>query len=248
MADIVCRVQSEPLDVVSLGEAPRLTPEIAAAVDRIWADAKEVRGSELYDGSVFAVSEVSPGRIEGRWTTYRNFFAQRRSKRLRKVLAIRALAVTGVVLSGNRVLLARRSQQSEQDPGGWEFAPAGSVERIDNPAAGLVDTTRHLLLELFEEIGQTAENFETAPKLFGLIEDEDAGVVDLVYGLSLRPEFGEDLTRIASSAGPEHTEFALVPIEDCQQFLLRNTAPPAAASEAIASFFDLAEIFADFRS
>jgi len=242
MARLRYRTLSKSPSVIGHGDAPPLDEELASEVDEIWANALQYAERPPFDGSIFNVTRLSSDLIEGNWTTYRRFYAQRRSARLRDALSIRVLAVTGVILCANQIILGRRSSELEQDRNFWEFVPSGGVERQINQATDLIDPSRQVLQELDEELGLSDGDITAAPKFFGIIEDDVESVVDLVYGLKAASGIWQP-SKAQQIDQSEHSDFTLVPLEELPNITNRSDLALGAATEVIATQFNLMRLF-----
>ena len=192
---------------------PSLDAEVAAAVDRLWDAEMAARGAGLFDGPLFSLLEHSPGRLSARAVTYRQLIASRRDPELARRIGLRPMGVTGLLLSPEGVVLGRRSQGLHTEPGRWEPAPAGALDRLDWRAV--------LLAELAEELGLTADAV-SGPEAVALIEDLGTGVHDILC--RVRTRLGADQITAAWRAGgtDEYDELAVLAPDALEGFLSRN--------------------------
>ena len=161
-------------------EMPILPPDLDARVSDLWLEASA--GHKLFNGRVFSVDEVAPDRIAGHWSEYRRIVAQMQDETLRTAVNVRNLAVCGVLVGPDGVLLGRRTSAALYQPGMWQLPPAGSV---DGGAAipGGADLRHALMLELKEELGLSPDAVQGFHPLC-LIEHPGSGVSDLGIALS----------------------------------------------------------------
>ena len=157
-----------------------LPPDLDTRISNLWAAVSAEHA--LFNGRVFSVDEVTPDRIAGHWSEYRRIVAQMQDATLRSAVNVRNLAVCGVLVGPDGVLLGRRIATALYQPGMWQLPPAGSV---DGGAAipGGADLHRALMLELQEELGLGPEAVQGFHPLC-LIEHPDSGVCDLGIALS----------------------------------------------------------------
>jgi 8-oxo-dGTP diphosphatase len=90
----------------------------------------------------------------------------------------RGLGVRGIVRSGERVLLGKRSPNVGRYPGLWEFLPAGGLAVGEEPVACL-------LREMHEEIGVEPGG---APVAVALMFDDVARTWEIVFGITAREQ------------------------------------------------------------
>jgi hypothetical protein len=145
---------------------------VAAAddIDSAW-QALRRREPALFDGEVLHVADVDleAGLIRCERGRYRHVAV----RAVGVETGMRALGVSGAVLSGDRVLIARRAEVVHLYPGRWELAPSGSaspppdaIEQFEANNASTVDLIGSLMAELHEEAGLSAEANEATPMLF----------------------------------------------------------------------------------
>ena len=185
----ISHVLAPTLRVEVVDPPPPAPPGIEAAVERLWAEACAARPA-LFNGRVFAARDITPERITGFWTDYRHAYAQIRDPSLFAALAIRALAVNGVVEGPDGIVFGRRDPAAIYQAGLWQCPPAGSVEA--RAGDNTVDLEIQLLAELAEELGMPADSVSGFRPL-AAVEHPGSHVVDV--GIALRT--GWDQARIA---------------------------------------------------
>jgi hypothetical protein len=163
--------------------APALPASLEARVAALWEEEVGRRGDDLFDGSILSVVHAGSDLVEGEITDYRRLIAQRADPDLRARLAVRPLAVSGLLRCAEGVVFAKRSPRVTEAGGRWELAPSGGLD-----AAGLVpdepvEPQAQILTELSEELGVPASSVEP-PTPFCLVDDHDTGIVDI--GIELR--------------------------------------------------------------
>ncbi|GBQ84115.1 hypothetical protein [Asaia krungthepensis] len=166
-------------------DAPFLNDDtVEAGIDEVWHDALAVH-PRLYNGRVFCLSELTPSRLSGFWCEYRWVLAQMRSPALASHLKLRSLAVTGLLICPDGVVLGRRNPNSLYLPGYWQGVPAGSVEARGEQEP--VDLGAQLLAELDEEIGFSDDVSLTPPLL--ACEHTETHIVDIGFGIHTTRRF-----------------------------------------------------------
>ena len=190
-------------------EMPVLSPDLDARVSRLWAEASA--GHALFNGRVFSVDEVTPDRIAGHWSEYRRIVAQMRDETLRTVVNVRNLAVCGILMGPDGVLLGRRTSSALYQPGMWQLPPAGSV---DGGAAvpGGADLRHALMLELREELGLGPDAVQGFRPLC-LIEHPGSGVSDLGISFSTHLTHAQLLAAHEAGGNDEYDVLISAPVE-----------------------------------
>ncbi|WP_336762216.1 hypothetical protein [Asaia sp. VD9] len=203
---------SAPWPVTSLATALSITchpapvlddPDLEAAIEAQWHDALKAHPG-LYNGRVFCLSSLSPDALSGFWCEYRWVLAQMRAPELAARLNLRSLAVTGLLLCPDGVVLGRRNPNSLYLPGYWQGVPAGSVEARED--ADTVDLGAQLLAELDEEVGLSGAVTLSGPLL--ACEHDHTHIVDL--GFMIRTDLSFAAIRAAwqARANDEYDQIA----------------------------------------
>lgn len=218
---------SQPLAVVgaraldvSLAETPFApAPAVVERVQTFWNALAQVRPT-LHDGTVVALTgyekQADSLAVVIHAVPYRYCLAQRRGLDP-KVMGV---AVAGVAFgqeAGRRTfVLGRRSQSVVQHPRCWEFVPSGALS-WSSVKGKTVDAAGHLREELGEELGvEYAEGARLFP--IGLIEDWDAAVVELCFGVEIAGPV------VRPAANPEYEDFQLVQEQELPNFLREHGA------------------------
>lgn len=188
---------------------------LAAATEQrvaaIWANEMQARGTGLYDGRIYTLIEYGRNCLTVRPMQYRHLVARRRAPELAQAgLALRPLGVTGLLTCPDGIVLGRRAAHVAANPGLWEPAPAGSLDRLD-PAALLLD-------ELGEELGLMPAQV-TPPVACGLIEDLASGVVDILFRLETDLDAAAVTAAHRARGSGEYTEIAVVAPAELLAFL-----------------------------
>jgi 8-oxo-dGTP pyrophosphatase MutT (NUDIX family) len=195
--------------------AQHLAPPVEARVDAIWAAAKERRGDRLFNGRVLSLVGHTPQRVTAQTSEYRRFVAQLEEPSLAAALGVRPLAVTGVLVCRDGLVLGKRADTLTEHAGRWEPAPAGSLDRPD-PHAQLRD-------ELEEELGIAAHQL-TVCRPVGLVEALGSRVVDIVFDLRTPLTADEVRAAHAARATPEYADIAVVPERELGAYVTEHRA------------------------
>lgn len=215
--------------------SPPLSADLEKAVTAAW-DAERARRPGLTDGTLFSVDHFSAERITGRFVPYRHRIAQRARPELAAALAVRPLAVSGVLMCADGVVFGRRAAALTDAPGRWELVPSGGVEAqaMDTPAdaAGRVNLRRQILAELAEEIGLDPGDV-FGLELFCAVEDDDSGIVDI--GIALASSLSAETVRRrhAERGSGEYVEIAIVAVSQVPGFVAAREGELLAVSRVL---------------
>lgn len=190
-------------------EMPALPPDLDDRVSALWEAARADHA--LFNGRVFSVDRVTPGRITGHWSEYRRIVAQMQDPALRTAVGVRNLAVCGVITGPDGVLLGRRTATAIYQPGMWQLPPAGSVDGGAETPAG-IDLHRALMLELHEELGLGPDAVQGFHPLC-LIEHPGSGVSDLGIALTTRLTHAEIIAAHAAGGDGEYDRLISAPAD-----------------------------------
>lgn len=160
-----------------------LDGDLDLAIDELWLQAQAHLQGELFNGHIFCVEEIGRDLITGHWTEYRRLVAQLARPELFPRLRIRSLAVNGVVICPDGVVLGQRPERAIYQAGLWQLAPAGSVDPGAIALDGTIDVICQAAIELREELGLPFDVIDDAEP-FALVEHPVSHVCDL--GICLR--------------------------------------------------------------
>ena len=154
---------------------------------------------------------MTPDRIAGHWSEYRRIVAQMQDETLRTVVNVQNLAVCGILVGPDGVLLGRRTSTALYHPGMWQLPPAGSV---DGGAAipGGADLHHALMLELREELGLGPDAVQGFRPLC-MIEHPGSGVSDLGIALSTHLTHAELLAAHKAGGNDEYEMLISAPAD-----------------------------------
>lgn len=173
----------------------------------------EVEG--MVEGRLLNVMSIHRECIETKVVAYNDWKEQVENRRSP---GIRPLAVTGVFGCEDGYLMGRRRSSAVEDPGLFEFVPAGGVEAIGTGLVSEPSPIRQLFKEAKEELLLDAEEIGTLQYLT-CAENLFSGVIDLVYRAEIQLSTGEAKGRLQSVPVFEHTElmFIRAPWRDLSQ-------------------------------
>lgn len=211
--------------------SPPLSADLEKAVAAAW-DAERARRPGLTDGTLFSIDHFSADRIAGRFVPYRHRIAARARPELAAALAVRPLAVSGLLLCADGVVFGRRAAQLTDAPEKWELVPSGGVESSAADAAGRVNLRRQILVELAEEIGLDAGDV-SGLELFCAVEDDDSGIVDISIALASSLSAETVHRRHAERGSGEYVEIAIVAVSQIPGFVAAREGELLAVSRVL---------------
>ena len=211
--DVAVTIEPEPLEVPA---------HLAPVVEAVWEHEQAHRGGTLFNGRTLSVLSHAPDLIHTRIVEYRLVLAARRRPDLFTALAIRPLAVSGLLRCADGIVFGRRGPGVTTDSGLWELVPSGGLDAADRQACG---PRQQILTELVEEVGLDATQIRDC-RPFCLIEDRTTGVFDIGVALQTDLEAGavEEAQRRASD---EYSELRIVPDHRVAEFLAGGAILPA---------------------
>lgn len=135
-------IQLDPkFHLVQEKRAPFYTP-FEKQVEEIWQKGI-AEGKLLFEGQIFRPISFTPEEMVGDFISYRYFYGQTKGLPLH----IHTAGVTAIIQKEDQVLLAQRAENLAYLPGLWEFAPSGTLSKLD--------LKEQMVEELQEEIGVT---------------------------------------------------------------------------------------------
>ncbi len=148
-------------------------------------------------------------------------------------LAIRPMAVTGLVRLGGRVVLARRGSNVTQDVEKWELAPSGGLSPNDASRDQAPSLVNQLLIEAKEELNLNLNPFDS-PVPLGLLQDSQTRINDFVFLCDLSISSSDFTSLFASRESQEYTDLKIASwdeirtaswISESSRHILRAVAP-----------------------
>lgn len=205
------------------GQRAMLAGALTAEIDAHWLAAQAESGGALFNGAVLSVDEITPALLRGHMTEYRRVLAQLRAPALFEALHLRPLAVCGVLLSPDGVVLGRRQRAAIYQSGMWQAPPAGNVDARALRPSGEVDLRCQLLTELREELGLTRDAVH-AIRPIALVEHGATHVLDLGFLLTTPLPFTTIAAIHAGEGNEEYDMLRVVPLAALPDFLTRMVA------------------------
>jgi hypothetical protein len=222
MSDFVVHPIHPDVEVRITGRMPPLSGAMEARIDQFWDAAVarvEAHGAgRLFNGVIFTIDTISPGRLTGHLTEYRRQVAQMEDNALYGELALRPLAVCGVLSCRDGIVIGRRHAGAIYQPGMWQLCPAGSVDAGVERSDGTMDFRRQLITELREELGIAPDRVSDATPLC-LVEHPGSHVCDLAMAIRTTLGAGDILRLHAARGDPEYETIRVIPISELSAFV-----------------------------
>jgi len=197
---------------------PPLPAWLEARVDAIWESEQARLGGVLFNGRVFSADIITPHFVYGHWTEYRRIVAQMRRPDLHTALAIRPVAVGGVILGPDGLLFGRRPERAVYQAGEWQLPPAGNVDPTCARAEGLLDPVGMLLVEMAEELGLPPSALRDIRPI-GFAEHPNTHLLDLGMAASTDLSAADMLALHAEGGNAEYGELVAVSLSELPRFL-----------------------------
>lgn len=202
-----------PITTRVMRTAPLSLPlTLRTQIEQIWSDAI-ANNPNLFNGKIYTLKNYKDGNLYIADSEYKVSFSLQKSPKIFKENPILILAVTGILLCEDGLILGRRGNSVSFQNGLWEPAPAGSLSCLDPKA--------QVLEELEEELG-IARNRINEIEITGLIEDQSTNIADIIYKITIKEKFNEIKSIIKHSKDNEHDELHCVKIADLGSFLTEN--------------------------
>jgi len=230
MGEWVVHEVDPALAVVVERGLPALGAALEAEVEALWTAARARLGGALFNGRVFSADRIARDRVAGHFTEFRRIVAQVARPELFAELALRPLAVNGVVRVRDGILIGRRSLKTAYQAGKWQLPPAGSVDPGAADAGGNIDLAVQLLKELREEVGITATRTALGAPIC-IVEHPGSHVLDIGIPVSVPLDGAAALALHARLGDGEYEPMRVVAEADFSALLaeLGDTVVPPTA-------------------
>ena len=161
------------------------SPDIRQKVDALWQEEQRRRGASLTNGRIFSLEHRDGATFTVWEAQYKSWIAQRRDPALFASLAIRPLAISGIIRLKEGLVFARRANSNTQDPGLWELPPSGGIDVACRRTGGIIAAEAQVLAELEEELAVPTTALDAPPRAIAVMEDTLDRVTDIVFALQL---------------------------------------------------------------
>ncbi|TDQ80967.1 UDP-2,4-diacetamido-2,4,6-trideoxy-beta-L-altropyranose hydrolase [Dongia mobilis] len=216
LAISLTRIHSTP--TCHLADPALVPPDaVASRAQAIWDEELQRRSADLFNGEIVSVTSLNNTAIVGRRAEYRSLLAQSRDPDIFRWLQVRPLAVTGILICPEGVVIGRRSKSVFQSPGLWELAPSGSVDLGTMDEQGNINLLNQLMQELKEEIGLSATDIAEVEPL-AIACDTDSQVFDVCFILRTSRPWPQILASYAADGNSEYESLDILPLRDIVAF------------------------------
>ena len=175
---------SPNLTIVDSGGELNISSSVQEKITSNWELEKQKRDTDLFDGRIFNLTEITRETLTGFYIDYSVSLAQYCDPNLFDDLGVRPLAVSGFVSCEQGIVFGLRNENLTADAGMWELVASGGVDdsvRLDD---GTVDFREQFLDELCEEINLPSDAIrEIAPII--MLEESQTHVCDIVIETNL---------------------------------------------------------------
>jgi hypothetical protein len=203
------------IEIVAETDVP-FAANVEQQIDEVWKAENAKRISGLFNGPILSFVSYESETIQARVTDYRHFLAQRRVPELFDVLAIRPLAVSGLVSLGSKIAFGKRASNTTQDANRWELVPSGGLTPRARDQQGNISAKAQVLEELKEELG-LPDSLVGSTRPFILVEDTAAHVIDIGFHIELSASADEVKAAMANRTD-EYSGIDWVDKSDIDQF------------------------------
>lgn len=229
---------SEDTRISIIQDVFRPSQEIENAVNLIWANAIVKQNFLLTNSKVLRFIEKLNNNIIAQVCEYKYFYAQTKQPNLFASLNITILAVSGITICGNGIVVGKRSVDSLQDAGYWEFTPSGSISVPDLSLKLDTDYAEdQVIVELEEEIGILGREIGNI-SLIGCLRDTEAHVIDLLFLITTTITRKELYSRSLHSINDEYTEIYIIDSRLISMFLWFKRKRVVASSHALLRIYN----------
>jgi hypothetical protein len=233
MESFVVHMVKPDLEVRITRQMPALPAALDEQVEALWhtaADRVEAGGAgRLFNGQVFSIDSITPGRVTGHLTEYRRLVAQAENHALFPELRIRSLSACGVLRCADGILVGRRPAAAIYQPGMWQLCPAGSVDAGVRRADGTMDFRAQLLTEIREELGLGADVIGDITPLC-LVEHPGSHVCDLGMAASTPLDAASVFAAHKAHGNGEYDPLRIIAVPALPDFIVSagdTLVPPA---------------------
>ena len=201
-------------------EKPFVLPKhLINSVDKFWVMNKGLFGNSFNNGNIYFLVKHNEKQLTIQLGKYKYALARiSHAKRFNLPvfnykIDINPLAVTGVLVCKDGLVIGKRANTVGTDTNLWEPAPACGL-CLPNPKTQLLD-------ELNTEIGLSSDSIYSIQSR-GLVCDVDSGVFDIVYVLYTLLSSNEILKYKKKLATDEYSELSFVKIKKINEFIEKN--------------------------
>jgi hypothetical protein len=205
-------------------------------IDAIWDEEQRRRGATMTNGRIFSLGRRDGAEFAVWETQYKWWIAQRRDPTLFQTLAVRPLAVTGIVRLAEGLVFARRAESNTQDAGLWELPPSGGIDDTCRRPGGVIAADAQITTELNEELSVLPSAMTAPPRAIAVMEDDADHVVDIVFALQVNLSARELVAKFAAMTNREYTALRVIEGRDAASVLAQEGGSLSPASAALLDY------------
>ena len=168
-----------------------------------------------------SVLTATPQYVEVYQTQYRYFYAQSQDAELFQSLNIRPLACSGILLSPDGLVFARRGSNVFLDTNKWELAPSGTLDGDGIGHDGTINVRNFLLRETNEELGIETSTVRIEG-IVGLYENLGRHNIDIVIRMNVDLNAAEIHALFKNTTNDEYDSVEIVSIERLAAFIAQH--------------------------
>lgn len=218
----------------------KVSPELEQEIEIVWQK-EQKKNENLFNGLIVSATTVSPQIIQGFVCEYRYLIAQRIKPELFDVLQIRPVAVSGLLLCTDGIVVGRRGKEVSQNSGFWELVPSGGIDATNIKFNAKVSPVSQIFTELQEEIG-VKPNSVLHAKPFCLVEDINSHVIDIGIVLKTSLTKGEVEQHYYNSPSKEYEELCVLNLSELDAFIIRHQKNIVDVSQALFQAFEARDV------
>lgn len=193
-----------------------LTDYDKTRVNMLWQEEMVERASKLFNGLIFNFVSFEGDKMVGEFIDYKFYLAQLRDPGLEPLLKIELISVSGLTVSGDKVLLGRRSNQVTQDAGKWEAVPSGGIDH-NAQRGNTIDLKEQFGRELWEETGISVTEIKRILP-FLIVRDPYTHI----YEICAEIDVNYTVVREERQPSEEYSELVWVPKSEMKTFLKKH--------------------------
>lgn len=187
MAEFEIYVLPGPFEAIVENEELSFPESALLRVEEIWQEEFQKREGHLFNGKILQFISANLSQITLATTEYKFLLAQNLDEKLRHLLHIRPVSVSGLTVSNKKVLIGKRAAHLSTYPSYYEFAPSGTVDFTAIKENGRIDFEKALLKELVEETEISKDHVKYIDRWI-LVHDTKRDIFEFCGLIFLKPE------------------------------------------------------------
>ncbi len=179
-------------------------------IDRLWKVAQQEEGNTFFNGPVCRLVNYGYRNLTLELSTYKVFLALRRNMMLQTKLDWFSLAVSGLLLCRDGLVVGKRSNQVADEAGYWELVPSGACdgsvfEEDKSYKSGL---EKQVLAELIEEVGLDRKQVRVSDPCYLIINTKQR-LIDVLFKIETNLSFSE-ISRYFQKVKEEYSDITVL--------------------------------------